>query len=203
MTAAIGLRRQRAKCVGTPPGRGLRCPPAIQVRRITGRSTRRPARPSPGPEACCRARGARTIRDLHFAPTEQTDCAGKRQSAHCAREASPSSGARFVERSTCGDSKSERNSRQATAPTPPAARSSRTGAEARYTKAVANTCANIPGTGSAELQWDCATRRQRCDRPCGDSSRVATARPIGSADTHPVDRPRGSCPELPNDHRWW
>ena len=203
MRALMRLRRQGAKCVGTPPGRGPGCPAAIQGRRITGRSDPGPARPWPGPVTCCRAGGARTIRDRQFAPTAQTDCAGRRQSARCDRQASPSSAVRFAARSRCSGCKSAANCRSATASAPPAARPSRTSAEARYRPAIASMFANIPGTGSAAPQPDCATRRRRFGRPCGDSNRVATARPGGSADTHLGGRPQGSCRGLPNADRGW
>ena len=203
MRALMRLQRYGAKCVGAPPGRGPGCLPAIQARLITGRSGPGRARPWPAPARCCRARCARTNLDRHFAPAGQTDCAGRRQSARRAHQASPSSDARFAERGRCSDCKSAANCRSATAPTPPAARPSRTSAEARCTPAAASTCANTPGRKSAEPQRDCATRRLRRDRPCGDSSRVATARPSGSAGTHPGGRPQGSTRGLQGADRGW
>jgi len=201
MRAAIQLWRQGAKCVGAPPGRGQGCPPTIQTRCITGRSGRGRARPWPGPVPCHRAPGARTFRGQGIAPGEQTYCAGRRQSARCDLQASPSSAARFAEHGKCSGSTDARNSRSATAPIPPAARPSRTSAAARYTKAAASTCANTPGTGSAALQRDCATLHLRRDRPCGGSSHVATVQPICSAGTPLGGRPQGSCPGRANADR--
>ena len=203
MRALMRLRRQGAKCVGPRPGGGQGHPASIEVRLITGRSAPDRARPSPGPRAWRRSRGATTSCDPAIGPARGTGCAARRQSARRAHRASLASDARFAGPGTCSERTDAPNSRPATAPTPPAARPSRTSAGAQCTTAAASTFANTDGTRSAALQPDCTTARRRCDRPCGGSSRVATARSDGSAGTHPGGRSQGSRRPLPNADRGW
>ena len=149
MRAAKRAFGQGANGVGVRPGRGSRCAHWVQVRRITGRSGRGPARPWPAPATGARSRGARTMRDRRSARTRGSGCAARRQSTRCAPAARPASAARCGAPGTCSQRSDAPSSHAATAPTPPAARPSRTSAEARCTPAAASTCARRLGTGNA------------------------------------------------------